>query len=391
MYLHYSNACRLQDRIWFSNGIFNGWFSLNIQEFSIKFEGRIPFLDEDIQWAYASNGHCCYRNKIYMFPSNCDYVLCYDVEQDNMQGIPLLGAGIPESYGMTGIVQYCDCVWLFPVKLSQGIFRLDLDTLKFGKTTEFDNALEGVDYIFNSNVIKISDTEIALLSGNNTIIEIDLLTKKRICCKHFNDNINIWGIRYDNGSFWLLTYDSTDVYEWIKEEDRLERYCLTEEEWIHGKGVPYVNMVFLNNQIVLLPCCLKYVMKVDKGTHWISKAADYPDGFRFLDSLDMYPAFSAFDIIDDYRAILHPLRGNMLLVYDSEKNHIDGKLLTVRKEDIFCISEILCQSFRKHIEINYESDLFGMEFLELVMRSDMEEGEVKETHVGKSIYDTLKF
>ena len=388
LYLQYSNACRLQDRIWFVDVEFNNLFSIDVRNLSVRFEGNIPFLDKSDQWAYSVNVNCCYGDTLFLFPSNGNYILVCDTRQGSIQGISIYPDNDSGKYVTAGIIQYDNYGLILPCKLTQGVFKLDFGALRLERSHELDKALESVEYIYNSgNVVRINSDEIAVLSGKDTIIGINLQEKKMVYCKRF-DHIDIWGIRYDGVSFWLLTYNSTDVYEWIPDEDQVIRYCLLDEEWIHGKGLAYANMVFCGEHRLLLPCCLKNIMKIDKETHSISKSADYPIGFRFFDSFSMFSAFSSFHVLDGSRILLHPMRGNMFLIYDLDEDSIEGKQFVVSRGDIPCLKESYMQRFRQNNGIIRETDWFGVGMLDLFIDTGMAgEERGRDKQVGKSIYD----
>ena len=391
VHLQYSNACYCHDKIWFVEGETNSLFSMVMPEMSVYFRGKIPFIEEEIKWAYAANIHCHYDSKLFFFPSNCRQIAIYDIKKEEIQILPILPMDNTGAYITAGIVQNEHYVWIFPYKLTQGIFRLDMDTLELERNIELDKALEDVEYICNyDNIIKISETEIAVLSGKDTIVGINIQEKKRIFTKCFDEKRDIWGMRYDGSNFWLLPYNSTDIYEWIPSEDRLVKYQLHEEEWIDGKGGTYTNMIFWNDQIIVLPCCLKYIMRVDKETRGIYKAVEYPEKFRFLNSLSQYPAFGAFDMIDSQKVLLHPLRGNMPLIYDMAKNRLEGKELVLGSEDIRGLKPFLEQQLQNRYKIIYETEIFGVEMLDLFIYSGMAGAEGSfEKRIGKNIYDIL--
>lgn len=392
VHLQYSNACYCHDKIWFVEGETNSLFTMVMPEMSVYFRGKIPFIEEEIKWAYAVNIHCHYDSKLFFFPSNCRQIAIYDIKKEEIQILPILPMDNTGAYITAGIVQNEHYVWIFPYKLTQGIFRLDLDTLELERNAEFDETLKDVEYICNyDNIIRINETDLAILSGKHTIIGVNIQEKKRTFTKCFDEEIDIWGIRYDGNSFWLLLYNVTDIYEWIPAEDRLVKYQLQEEEWIDGRGGTYVNMIFRNDQIIVLPCCLKYIMRIDRETRRIYKAAEYPPQFCFLRSLSQYPAFGAFDMIESQKIILHPLRGNMLLSYDMEKNRIEGKELVIGGENIRGLKPFLEQQLQNKYKIIYETETFGAEMLDLFICSGTAGAEdISEKRIGKSIYNTLK-
>ncbi|MCX4342801.1 MAG: hypothetical protein OSJ53_02785 [Kineothrix sp.] len=389
-YISYVGGILFNDQIYFSNGGFNGLFSVDIHDLSMQFIGRIPFLEKAIQKAYLGHVNCCYGSKIMLFPANCNQILVYDIDKNNMWGIPINSVDGSNVYMTAGVVCYDEQVYIFPTRLSQGIFMLDLKTLKIERNRDIEDLLDGTEFIYNiDNVIRINEAEIAILSGNTTIIGISIQEKKRTFCKQFTEDYNIWGIRYDGNNFWILSFTSTDVYEWDRTTDGLIKYQLEKEEWFSGKTVPYVNMIFIDDKAIVLPLGLKYIMQIDKTKRTISKAIDYPAGFRFLEGLEEWTAFGAFNVIEQHKVLIHPARGNMLLLYDVVNNHIEGKELTVNNDSIPYLKEIIERKFCQNRVVN-EMDNLGVELLDLAINQERKHKNAEKTEsAGKKIYQTL--
>lgn len=390
LYLRYSGACKIYNKVWFPNREFNGVFSINLDDFTVEYKKKIPFLETWIEQAYYGNINCIYDNKIFFFPFNCQFVMVYDTQDNDIQGIPINTVDGSDTYGTAGIIQCDEVAWIFPIKMSQGIFVLDLNEMRIKRDVDLENVLNDIDIIYNyENVVRLNKTEIAILSGNHTIIGIDVKTRKRLFTKRF-DELNIWGIRYDGNAFWLLLYDSTDIYEWDPEENTLVKYHLLQEEWINGKGVPYFNIIFLNDQIIVLPCCLKYIMRINTEAYTISKAVEYPKGFYFFDSLMSVTAFAGFTTVDQHKVLIHPVRGNMLLIYDIEKNCVEGKELTVTAEEIPYLKEVIDQRFYQEDGIVQETDDFGLELLDLgIVQNRKNKNSLGARQIGDQIYNFL--
>lgn len=263
-----------------------------------------------------------------------------------------------------GIFQKNSRVWIFPGDMSAGVLILDLENLYLEQDIQLAAVLKDVGHIYNyENVIQVSEEEVAILSGMDTIVQVNILKKRVVYSKCFGEDIHIWSIKYDGRSFWLLPYESTDVYEWRSEIDELVKYKLLEQdtEWIDIPGPPYINMVFFDNKVILLPSRLKSLMGIDKETNVIKKVVDYPEGFKFLKNqfgIERYPAFGAFDIIDK-KLILHPLLGNMMLIYNVEENHLEGIEFIVTQEEIPYLNEIILGQTYQETGLYIEKDDFG--------------------------------
>lgn len=364
VHLQYLGTYKFQNKLWFSNGGFNGLFSIDLSDYSLEFRQLIPYLDKKIQWPYYGNIHCTYGSKLFLFPFNCNQIMIYDFQCNDVQGLPITPMNNSNIYMTAGIFQKNSRVWIFPGDMSAGVLILDLENLYLEQDIQLAAVLKDVGHIYNyENVIQVSEEEVAILSGMDTIVQVNILKKRVVYSKCFGEDIHIWSIKYDGRSFWLLPYESTDVYEWRSEIDELVKYKLLEQdtEWIDIPGPPYINMVFFDNKVILLPSRLKSLMGIDKETNVIKKVVDYPEGFKFLKnqfSIERYPAFGAFDIIDK-KLILHPLLGNMMLIYNVEENHLEGIEFIVTQEEIPYLNEIILGQTYQETGLYIEKDDFG--------------------------------
>ena len=364
LHLQYFGTYQFQNKLWFSNGGFNGLFSIDLSDYSLEFRKMISYLDKKIQWPDYGNIHCTYENKLFLFPFNCNQIMIHDFQCNDIQELPITPMNNSNIYMTAGIFQINNRVWIFPGDMSAGLWILDLKRLHLERDIQLAAVLKDVRYIYNyENVIQVSEEEVAILSGMDTIVQINILKKQIVYSRYFGEDIHIWSIKYDGKNFWLLLYESTFVYEWKTESDELVKYELLEQdtEWIDIPGPPYINMVFFDNKLILLPSRLKSLMRIDKETNTIRKVVDYPEGFKFLKNqfgIERYPAFGAFDIVDN-KLILHPLLGNMMLIYNVEENHIEGIEFIVTQDEVPYLNEIILKQTYQETDIYVEKDDFG--------------------------------
>lgn len=384
LYLQYLGTYKFQNKLWLVNGGFNGLFSIDLNDFSVEYRRSIPYLANNAQWPYYGNIQCAYGGKLFLFPFQCSQIMVYDIQGNDIQGIPIIPENGSDTYMTAGIFQKDNRVWIFPGDMSAGIFIFDLETMTLKKDIELNVLLKDVGHIYNyENVISLNEQSVALLSETKTIIQVNILQKKIIGSKYFAEDFDIWNMQYDGKNFWLLPYESTDLYEWYPDNDQLVRYTLLEQdaEWIDIPGVPYINIVFEAERIILLPSRLKFLMEIDKETHRIRKAVDYPEGFQFVKNqffMKRYPAFGAFDRINN-KLLLHPMLGNMLLIYDVEKNHISGKELAVTQDRVPYLDEVIIGQGYERNGIYIEKEGFGgIEMLILLVYNRHGQSDIRE-------------
>lgn len=332
MHLQYFGTCKLDDRIWFCNGGFNGLFSLSMENYSLKFEHSIPYVD-DFSFVPYIYGCAIDADRLCFIPNAHNRILLYDTKKKEIQSILMVLPNHANAYVASGLLQYNGQVWLFPQKLENGIFTFNIDTLKLERNLEISEVLDDIKVIEAMQVL--SETRIAVLSDNK-ILEVDIEKKKIVYQKSFEKNAEIYSFKYDGSSYWILQKSITDVLEWDKERDTLIRYSLGKAEWITTEAVPYADVVFHMGQIILLGHRLKYVMTVDKDTHTISKAFDYPLGFQFIHSVFYTLEWMAFYSVDitGNKIIFHPGLGNMVLIYDVVNKSVEGRELMVTSREL---------------------------------------------------------
>lgn len=388
IHLQYFGTCHYNNRIWFPHIGFNGLFSINTGDLSVKFEYKIPCLREAAKMAYA-HAALRYDSKLFFFPGNCRHIFTYDVNNSSSLEIDMDLETDTDIYSTAGIVQNNDKVWIFPQFSSQGVYTLNLSTLQIEQDVELSKLVESIGEGTVICVCQCSKTEVAISRfGENYISVIDIEKKKKVNHKIFEEKIKIQLIFCDRDSFWILQSDSTDIYEWKQTEDRLIKYCLTEEEWIDNvHWMPYRNMIFFKEHIIILNCKLKYIMKIDKVTQTIKRAIDYPKGFDFLlNNGYVRTVFASFDVIDN-KIWIHPSLGNMLLIYDVENNHIEGKEIIVTAEQIPYWHKIIDDEFSNDICLEVDNPISNLDnFLHVSLASSDSNNRNQILNIGEKIY-----
>lgn len=391
IHLQYSESCLYKGKIWFLNQGFNGLFSLDPNDFTLTFQAQIPSLDVGQMKELYSISCLSYENKLYFFYINSRHVAIYDLNNNKIQWQLISQTDGLEKEGLAGVVKCKNQVWLLSINPNLGPWILDLNTLKVKKDIKLHGLLKNLERI--KRVISIGESEIAILLENSTIVCIDIKNKQKVYSKCFEENGHLAEIKYDGAAYWLLQADSTDIFEWNRKEDKLVKYQLSETEKIDGMNIlPYADLIFFKGQLIILPGKLKNIMKLNKETGIISKAIDYPAGFRRLNNyfgVAGLPVLSAYNIIDD-KIYIHPLAGNMLLCYDVERNYIEGKELVVTDKEFFYFGEALKQGLEINGEFFETEDIGGIESLKEIIEENCISGLRNiEKGIGKKIHQVI--
>lgn len=389
IHLQYFGTCQINNEIFFSNVGFNGFFSLDTNNYELKTKKVIPFIDEKsfVPYAYSTD---VYEDYLIFYPNNCDKILIYNIKTMEFKNLQIMPEDKKDIYISLGTARHNGKVWIFPQQLSQGIFVLNLDTFKLERDIELSKSLSRFKKL--SWLIRLTDTKIVVLSDNK-IVEIDIITKIIKKINNLEKILDVYSIRYDGENYWILLSNSTDIYEWNPETDQYNKFQLMNKDkvWITQEGIPYNNIIFYKEEIIILPYRLNYIMRIDRENRTIKRAINYPKGFRFLkNKFSGWIAFSAFDIIGN-KLFLHPALGNMLLIYNIEKNYIEGKELTITTKDFPFLPHIIEQEILR-INGRYYDGYEDLGNLNGFIRMPVNENnkERKEKLSGNRIYSFLK-
>lgn len=387
VHVQYCNTCQWKNELWFSNLGFNGLFSIDLRDYLLKYQCQIPFLSK-LSFAAYTHAVFSYKDKVLFFPNNCNNILFYNLSNKEIKSIPINPNNSSDICPTIGIAQWNQKIWIFPQIVSHGVWILDLFTFELEKDEKITNELKEMGSIVW--LCELNEEGRVCLSKDNEIAELDLKQKKVVSRKKFKKDISIHTISYDGTNYWILQNKSTDVYKWNKVQDKLEKYQLSETEWIVDEGVPYNNIIFFKNQIILLPARLKYIMKIDQKNHMIGKAIDYPSGFRFIHHqlFQGWAAFSGFNIIGN-QILLHPVLGNMLLIYNIEENRIEGKELVVSTQEFPFLVKRSEEMLAEKDDIFNEQDDIGtlQAFTNIVNKK--KENLKEQIGLGKNIYKEI--
>jgi len=319
--------------------------------------------------------------------------MAYDIELNEIYRIPIFTTDSLNTFTTRGIVGIDEKVMIFPKEIGQGIYLLDIKDMKVQRSVEFDGVFKDINSI--DTVLGISESKIAILE-RNSILEIDIKRKLVTYRKEFADDKRIFTIKFDGVSYWLLFQNSTDVCEWNPKTDKIAIYKLkdTEQEWIGHSRIPYNNIIFLQGRIILLGYGLKYIMQVDTVGGLIYKAIDYPKGFKFMHNIfyvNGWGAFSGFDVRGS-KIWIHPVIGNMILIYDVENNVIEGKELTITLHEYPLLRDYWARG-RRFYEGEFRNSLETF----ILNEDDYSKDNYSENRTshkrgkGKEIYNVLKY
>lgn len=341
MHLRCASVCKIEDRIYFSNITFNGLFYLDINDLSVHFVHQ--FSEERFDAIDLSTD----KNVIYFFPNSTNTIMRYDVLKQQEKMIPIQSYN-GKSFQIAGIAQRQDLIYMFPGQLGQGIYIFDLHKQKVEKDKTLSLLFGQAS--FCGNVILEDNSVLLSMYGKNQLVEINLDTKKIINLWKFEEKMQIDTVHFDGDHYWILQTESTDIYEWNRENDTLQVYTNKNPIWadeVPISSVPYSNMIFLEDEILVLNYSLKSILRINKEKKTIENPIEFSEEIQLDNcSFSGFPIYSQYTILED-KILLYPYRGNMLLVYDKETGRMSGKDLIVSEKEIPYLDEVVYSKYMK--------------------------------------------
>lgn len=367
-HLKIGSPCRIGTKIYFCNITFNGVFYLDLKDYSIHFVHKFSF--EPVHAARLSkNASLAYGHTIYFFPNYTDVILEYDILKGQEKAIP-----IPDFPGkfvdISGIARRGDKVYLFPTEIGKGIYQFDLQKQRVEK----DMALSSLfcrDFLCSSGHILYDGKDCAWIGryGGSQIVKVNL-AEKQIEDNKVLEGIRIFVMCFDGNHHWILPMESTDIYEWDMEKDDLQIYTNEHIEWRkvdHIGRTPYSNLIFLEDEILVLNCYAKNIWRIDKQKKTIGDPLEFPEGFGLANrQFNGWPVYVQYTMLED-KVLLYPYAGNMLLIYDKNTKKMSGRNLTVSEEDVPYLREALRKNLTENRQCFEDGDFAPLEkFLDVI-------------------------
>ena len=387
-HLKVGSSCRIESKIYFCNITFNGIFYLDLEDYSIHFVHKFSY-EPDHAVRLSKDNSLVYGNAIYFFPNYTNIILKYDILTGREKAIPI--PDFPDKFvDISGIARLQDTVYLFPAKLGKGIYAFDLQSEQVKKDTVLSSLFD-VDFVSTSGHIFYDDKGCVWIGryGSGQIVKVNL-AEKRIEDNKVLEGIRIFIMCFDGSHCWILPIESTDIYEWDVEKDDVQIYTNGHMEWRkvdHTEEKPYSNLIFLEDEILVLNCYAKNIWRLDKQKKIIGDPVEFPKGFGMANrQFNGWPVYAQYTMLED-KVLLYPCAGNMLLIYDKNTKKMSGKDLLVSEEDVPYLRKALKGNLTGERQCFEDGDFATLErFLEEIEIND-EKKEIREKgNTGRIIY-----
>ncbi len=347
-YANFYDGCKVGTKLFFCNMNFNAFFYLDLTDLSTHFICSLPSAKID-KLVLSAGQSFVDSNAVYFLPQSVKDIMRYNFVEKKEQVIPISDY-VGTEFLAAGFVRCFNQIIIFPYEVQKGVYILDLHTLKVKKDKELSALMSGISYV---NAILVCGSRVLINeNGDDKIIELDVVDKKIIRTISLLNDIQIYQMLFDGNHYWILQSKSTDIYEWDKENNSLQKYINRNAVWESRKckvSPPYSNLIFLEDEILVLNGCLKNIMRINKKARTIESPILFPEGFQLVNHF-----FRGWHICNGYcvlgdKVLIYPCRGNMLLIYDRKNKKLSGKEMTVSETDVPCLRDMVLGAFEDDI------------------------------------------
>ncbi len=390
-HLKVGSNCLVKNRVYFCNITFNGVFYLDTQDFSIHFVHKFSF-HPDYAVELSLNASLAYNNDIYFFPNNTNVILKYSILKQREEFIPIQDCN--DKFCISSAIRRQDMVYMFPKNLERGIYVFDLKNQRVEKDKKL-SSLFCSEFRCSKGHIFYDNKDCVMIGryGGSQLLKINLVTKQ-IVFEKVMEGMQIYCMCFDGKHCWILTMDSTDIYEWDMENDTLQRYINKDISWRKKDCIgkqPYSNLVFLEDEILVLNCYAENIWRIDRDKKSIGNPIKYPKKFRMVNNQFCYwPVYAQYTMLGD-KVLLYPYAGNVLLVYDIKTKEVSGKDLLVSDQEIPYLKEVLIENFMEKGECLENDDFGKLESFTSMVKTNNRNGQVRNHEkVGQTVWESLR-
>ena len=246
-----------------------------------------------------------------------------------------------------------------------------------------------------ANVLLMEDFSVLIgMRETSCFIELDIERKKILKKNVLSKDISIDNVCFDGTHYWILQSESTEIFEWNREKNTLQKYANKNIEWNNSEYAvsnPYSDIIFLKDEILVLNCYLKKILRINKEKKTIENPIDFPEAFQLVNKkFEGWPVCNGFKVLED-KVFIYPCRGNMLLIYDVNTKQMSGKEMFVLEDEVPYLREVV-QELLFENKVNAESgDLEIIQnYINMIGKTKRNLQSDKGVFVGKKIFNRLK-
>lgn len=300
-------AVKVGEDIYFSNYQCNGLYKYNMK--NKKFEFVCFFSNVNIMQQGIHSEAIYNKGVIYFLPYCSNTINCYEIKNNREYSFVIENNKKREAY-YSGAYFENEKIHIFPCYSGDTYVEFDYENKKV---------------IYNEKITKIVEKNVE----ENSQLRMKKYKKKLYFCAVGNKDIYV----YENEQTDVLHFDD-DMYDFFVDDDgywmtfsdrsNIVKYDKDFQKTIYGlknsssqncNSIPYSNMIFFDNDIMVLNQYADHIMQINKGKKQIEIA--FPDLAESCGKNDLlYGPYYKNCIVTEEELIFFPLRANRIIVYD---------------------------------------------------------------------------
>lgn len=376
-----ANAIDNEGIIWFSALDFNGLFKYDIKNEKMKW---IELFDGELESSRGlhSGVYICedeviftptYDRKLRIYDKTCEKILTLDIATNEQ--IEFFYESVlldNEIYFMSNDLK----MWVFDIKKKTIIEDIEISNLIKNGIKDSEKKLA---------YVRVSEKRMFLVEVDKKVWHELNLVERKLYTNRLEVNENIFSISFINNSYWIFFEDTMDVVIWEK-CGTSSVYKTEDNEWLkERKWVPYAGAYQTGKNVFILNYYSKYIMTLDSENEILKRAFAYPNGYKIEQHDGVGQCYSKAFAYND-KVLFIPVRGNMLLSYDTDKDEVKGVNFTIAEEEIPYWNKVKSQWFA---EIDVREEMTGkLQFYDWI--KEVETSKKNETKsIGKLVYDVV--
>ncbi len=328
--LSYCDMFREGNELWVSNITYSGIFKINAldyeSEFVVRFDNEVRI--RELHWQVLS-----YHEWIIFLPEAGRNIAFFNRNTYGLKYVAALNwVTERDKARIAGAVIYHDELWIFPRCSSWNVVIINLKDKKvryrdyYGKGLPYTRQLVVKQPYFRMAAIRQDEIWLPI-ANTEKIVRYSLVDEGIKIFSLQKSDCKINSIDAADGRFWLTFSDRAEIMEWNPATGMEVDYQIN-VEWDRNRN-PFSGIIPLSgSQCIILPAGVDRIILMKEAE---VKQLDYPDGFYRVDSDRESPIEYHSYKRENNKIFIFPSFGNMLLIYDIEKEVLEGNICKVPK------------------------------------------------------------
>ena len=332
--LSFSCAVEADGYLWASADEFNGLFKICIETGESEF---IATFDEDPYGTLLYKNALAYKRKLFFVPYTAKKIAEYDLDTKEIKYYSLKPEMRNNPTQFTGYTEREGRLYLFPHWI-EDIVTLDMKngSIQYHKWSNKMLANENKKTTMFAHQITVGQYEYMPCLRSNSFIKLNLdnFESEMITIPFTKDGLI--DAAYNAGILYILSM-SGDVYAYNTQNGDIELLWTNVEKRKDNK-LPYSRILYYSGYLWLLPSHNEDIWRVDIKTREGYLYKNFPQGFAYIEARNIPPHKWLHGELLNGKLTLYPRRANMLLLWDSENDKMNGIKVNIPKEAVEFLS-----------------------------------------------------